>query len=140
MPGPGELETELPLALQAVSDVDKALAISRALQICSGAQFETRILQVDYTGRLGQRGPFRRFAQFRIALFVPPDFEVPDEQIQSLQAVDDVTIAAEVAASIGKMTGEAYRVFIASKNFRIIRDEREVANMTIHIALAHSDF
>ena len=135
MPGLTQQETEMPLALQAVSDVDKALAISRALGTCTGEQFDVRILHMDYTGRLGHRGPFRRFAQIRFALYLAKGHEEPDDQIQSLQAIDDVSIAAEIAASIGKMTGEKYQVFVASKSFRPIKKDREIANITIQLAL-----
>ena len=129
------LETEAPLALQTVSDVDKAKAISSAIKGCAGELFESRILQVDYTGRLGHRGPFRRFAQIRFALHLAQDCENPDDKIQSLQTIDDSSLAAEIASRIGKLTGENYQAFIATKNFRLFRKDREVANITMHLAL-----
>jgi len=135
MTGSNQLETEIPLALQTVSDIDKAVAISNAIQSYAGELFETRILQVDYTGRLGHRGPFRRFAQIRFALYLEQDHEKPDDKIQSLQAIDDSSIAAEIAASIGKLTGEEYQASITSKNFRPFKKDREVANITMQFAL-----
>ena len=135
MTGSDRLDTEIPVALQTVSDVDKAVAISNAIHRCTGELFETRILQVDYTGRLGQRGPFRRYAQIRFALWLEQDDEKPDNKVQSLQAIDDLSIAAEIAASIGKLTGEKYQAAITSKNFRPFRKDGEVANFTMHFAL-----
>ena len=135
MTGSNQLETEIPLALQTVSDTDKAVAISNAIQSCAGELFEARILQVDYTGRLGHRGPFRRYAQIRFALDLEQDHENPDDKIQSLQAIDDSSMAAEIATGIGKLTGEKYQAFIATKNFRPLRKDREVANFTMQFAL-----
>ena len=135
MTGSDRLDTEIPVALQTVSDVDKAVAISSAIQGCAGALFETRILQVDYTGRLGHRGPFRRYAQIRFALYLGQDHENSDDKIQSLQAIDDSSMAAEIATDIGKLTGEKYQAFITSKNFRSFRKDREVANFTMQFAL-----
>ena len=135
MTGSNQLETEVPLALQTVSDIDKAVAISNAIQSCAGTLFETRILQVDYTGRLGYRGPFRRFAQIRFALYLGEDDENPEDTIQSLQAVDDSSIAAEIAAGVGKLTGEKYQAVITLKNFRPVRKDRELASITMQLAL-----
>ena len=135
MTGSDRLDTEIPVALQTVSDVDKAVAISNAIHGCTGELFETRILQVDYTGRLGQRGPFRRYAQIRFALCLEQDDDKSGDKIQSLQAIDDASIAAEIAASIGKLTGEKYQASVTSKSFRPLRKDREVANITMHFAL-----
>ena len=134
MPGRKEQLTETPQALQTVSDVDKAVAISAALLACSGAQFETRILQVDYTGRLGRRGPFRHFAEIRFTLHSEGDVDARDDQVKALQAVNDEVIATAIAASIGKLTGEKYLGFVALRNTHSSRPDREIANIMIQLA------
>ena len=135
MPNQDEQQTGIPQALQTVADADKAVAISAAVLECCGQQFETKILRVDYTGRFGRRGPFRRFAEIRFTLNSAAGAESQEDEIQALQAVSDDAIAEATAARIAKMTGETYLGFVAMRKVRTVGSGTEVATIDIQLAV-----
>jgi DNA-binding transcriptional MerR regulator len=135
MSSPGEIEFEVPELLQTVSGAKIASAISAAYLATTKLKLEARVLQVDYTGRIGLSGPFRRFAEIGFSLYSADAADTGDELFEALNNTSDETIANAIASGIGKLAGEVYQGFIARKRLGSGRKPNsEVANVRIQLA------
>ena len=131
-----QIESNRPKALQTVADVDKAAAITAACKAVAGQAPEARIEMIDYNERFAPKGPFRRYAEIRFSLFAQEGGETPEAIVEALQRVDDATLVGAIASQLGKLAGEDYEGYIATKHIGVGKKlGGAVANIRMQLAV-----
>lgn len=131
-----QIDTGRPEALQTIADVDKAAAITAACKAVAGIAPKASIEMIDYNGRFASRGPFRRYVEIRFGLFAQEGGTTPEAIIEAMQQVDDATLADAIAHQLGKLAGEDYQGYVATKRIGVGKKvEGRVADIRMQLAL-----